>query len=392
MASRSVEALRDAIAATLADSPVDLPDSVVLENTELLLQAHRQLDGLIATNLQVMELRQTTTAECGRSTRGWMVEEQRLSQHEADAKLRVARAGVVRPAVVEAMREGALSHKHAELITSFLPRLDADTRDVAETELISAARKVDPTTLNRGLRELQDRLCLDETAEERAARQYEGRWLRFVETFNGMVRIDGMLDPVNAGIVKTAMAPLTLPAGPDDDRHIGQRRADAFVELATLAMDAGQLPETAGEPTQCVLLAPFVDLLRELGVGEGTLSTYNGVAITPNQARMYACDAGIIPAVMGGRSEVLDLGRATPTWNRAQRRAAKIRAGGCCEAPGCQTPLYRCQLHHDHHWARGGNTDLANGIYLCRYHHWLTHNTTWTITRNKDGTVKVRRA
>jgi hypothetical protein len=65
---------------------------------------------------------------------------------------------------------------------------------------------------------------------------------------------------------------------------------------------------------------------------------------------MMACDAGIIPIVMNGRSEVLDLGRATRTWTRAQRNAAKIRAGGQCEAPKCQTPIERCDLHHEDHW------------------------------------------
>ena len=391
MASRSVEALRDAIAAVLAESPADLPDSVVLENTELLIGAQRQLDGAVACNLQVLERRQVTTTECGRSTRGWLVEQQRLSQHEADAKLRVARAGTTRPAVVEAMRDGDVSHKHAELIVNFLPRLEADVREVAESELIGASRKVDPTTLHRGLRELQDRLCLDETAEERAVRQHEGRWLRFVETFNGMTRIDGMLDPVATSQLRTAMAPLSLPVGRDDQRHIGQRRADGLVELAKIAMNTGQLPETAGEPTQCVVGTSLDDLNRDLTPGESSASTLNGTPITPNTARMMSCDAGIIPAVMGGASEVLDLGRSIRTWSRAQRRAAKIRAGRHCEAPGCQTPIERCELHHEHHWARGGRTDLNNAIYLCSYHHWITHHTSWDFTRSKDGTVEVRR-
>jgi hypothetical protein len=48
---------------------------------------------------------------------------------------------------------------------------------------------------------------------------------------------------------------------------------------------------------------------------------------------MLACDTGIIPIVMRGRSEILDLGRATRAWNRAQYKAAKIRADGHCEAP-----------------------------------------------------------
>jgi hypothetical protein len=73
--------------------------------------------------------------------------------------------------------------------------------------------------------------------------------------------------------------------------------------------------------------------------------------------------------------------------SRAQRKAAKLRASGRCEAPRCQASIERCDLHHQHHWAHGGATSLDNAIYLCSYHHWLTHHTAWVFTRNKDGTV-----
>ncbi|MGN6473101.1 MAG: HNH endonuclease signature motif containing protein, partial [Mycobacteriales bacterium] len=114
------------------------------------------------------------------------------------------------------------------------------------------------------------------------------------------------------------------------------------------------------------------------------------VAITPNTARMLACDAAIIPAVLGSDAEILDLGRATRTWTRAQRKAAKLRDRGCV-FPRCQTGLDRCDLHHLDHWANGGPTDHNNSAHVCNYHHWLVHHTNWTITRNKHGTIEVRR-
>lgn len=71
------------MAAVLAESPADLPDTVVLDNTTALLHLRRQLDGAVSTNLQVIDRRQVTAAECARSTRGWLVEEQLLSPGEA---------------------------------------------------------------------------------------------------------------------------------------------------------------------------------------------------------------------------------------------------------------------------------------------------------------------
>jgi hypothetical protein len=182
-----------------------------------------------------------------------------------------------------------------------------------------------------------------------------------------------------------------LKAGEHDDRTPKQRQADALTELARLAMNRGELPDTAGEPTQVTVTTDLAGLIRQMLAGETSAATLDGTPITANTARMFACDAGIIPAVMGGTSEILDLGRSTRTWSRAQRKAAKLRAKGHCESPGCQASIDRCDLHHENHWAHGGRSDLSNAIYLCSYHHWLVHHTNWEIARTRDGTVEIRR-
>jgi hypothetical protein len=106
---------------------------------------------------------------------------------------------------------------------------------------------------------------------------------------------------------------------------------------------------------------------------------------------MLACDAGIIPAVLGGASEVLDLGRKQRTWTTAQRRAARLRDGGCTW-PRCQATLESCDLHHEQYWARDhGKTDLGNSLHICHFHHWLVHHTPWTIKRNHAAQIEVSR-
>ena len=57
----------------------------------------------------------------------------------------------------------------------------------------------------------------------------------------------------------------------------------------------------------------------------------------------------------------------------------------------CQVPLSRCELHHGDFWAHGGGTDHTTSAYLCPFHHWLIHHTNWTITRNPDGKIEIRR-
>jgi hypothetical protein len=388
----ATHAFTGAVDALVAQDPHDLPDAALTESTAALLREKRRIDGILARRLQVMDARDATTAECGRSTRAWLVEEQLLSRPDAGARMQVARTYVTRPGIVEAMLTGDITHDHAKLIAGFVPKLpDLDARDEAEKLLLEAARFTDPTTLAKGLRELADRLCLNETAEERAERKRSDCFLSFRDTIDQMVHLEGMLDRVGASLLRKALYPLAVKAGLVDERSPQQRHADALVELARMAMNSGDLPETAGEPTQALVTTTLADLIRQLLPGDTSESTLDGEPITPNTARMLTCDAGIIPAVLGGPSEVLDLGRTTRTWTRAQRKAAKHRANGHCEAPKCQAGIQRCDLHHEHHWARGGKSDLTNAIYLCTYHHWLTHHTDWAISRDKDGRVEMQR-
>jgi HNH endonuclease len=95
-------------------------------------------------------------------------------------------------------------------------------------------------------------------------------------------------------------------------------------------------------------------------------------------ARRLACDAGLIPAVLGAASERLDVGRLRRLVTPAIRRALNLRDGGC-RFPGCDRPVAWCDAHHLLSWIQGGQTCLANMILLCRRHHVLVHEYDWSI-------------
>ncbi|HVW79415.1 MAG TPA: DUF222 domain-containing protein [Mycobacteriales bacterium] len=277
-----LDQLASAVDALIDSDPHDSPDCKLLDDTARLIRLQRRLDGALARRLQVMQTRQSTTNECAMSTRSWLIDEQLLSAGDAGARLAVARSSVTRPAIVDALVAGDINHDHAKLITTFLPKLpDAETRDLAEGELIAASKYVGPTRLAQELHELADKLCLNETAEERAVRKREGRYLNLTDTIDQMVRIDGMLDRVGAALLRKALYPLALKAGELEERTPPKRNADALVELAKLAMRSGDLPETAGEPTQVVVTTSLAELGRELQPGESATSTLDG---TPHRA------------------------------------------------------------------------------------------------------------
>lgn len=105
--------------------------------------------------------------------------------------------------------------------------------------------------------------------------------------------------------------------------------------------------------------------------------------IRPETARMLACDAELIPMVLGSRSEVLDVGRRTRIVPLGIRRAIVQRDRHCAH-PGCRRKARKCQAHHIVHWADDGETAVDNLVLLCAYHHSLVHRSGWEIVMT-DG-------
>jgi hypothetical protein len=142
-----------------------------------------------------------------------------------------------------------------------------------------------------------------------------------------------------------------------ETRTIPQLQADALADFArhVLACDT------------TVPLVPAVTMVVriELADLEGSLraggyATIDGVdqPLSAAAARQLACDAGLIPAVFGGPSLPLDLGRRSRTFTRAQVLALWERDGGCAFCG--QTTFV--EAHHIAWWHRDrGTTDLTNG-------------------------------
>ena len=141
----------------------------------------------------------------------------------------------------------------------------------------------------------------------------------------------------------------------------------AFCELLE-RLDGSQVPEMSTGAT--VVVTMTVETLAG-GLAAATLDT--GDRIAAHTARRLACEAGIIPVVLDGRREVLDVGRRKRLFTRAQRIALATRDKGCTAA-GCRTAAWFCHAHHDQPWATGGTTDLTNGRLLCPTHHRTAHD------------------
>jgi len=170
-----------------------------------------------------------------------------------------------------------------------------------------------------------------------------------------------------------ASTPTTTGEQVEDERPEPVKAASAvefgaaFCELLE-RLDGSQVPEMSTGAT--VVVTMTLETLTG-GLAAATLDT--GDRIAAHIARRLACEAGIVPVVLGGRREVLDQGRRRRLFTRAQRIALATRDKGCT-AVGCHTAAWFCHAHHDQPWAAGGTTDLTNGRLLCPTHHRTAHD------------------
>ena len=168
-------------------------------------------------------------------------------------------------------------------------------------------------------------------------------------------------------------------------RPTAQRLGAAFVELIE-RLDPHDLPQ-AGGVNATVVVTMTLDSLKD-GLAAATLDT--GDRISAATARRLACEAGVVPVVLGGGSQPLDVGRAKRYFTPAQRVAMGIRDGGCT-ARGCDAPPAMCHAHHDDPWSHHGHTDLARGRLLCPYHHRRIHDPEYESDVGGDNQVTFHR-
>ncbi|HLN76215.1 MAG TPA: DUF222 domain-containing protein, partial [Nocardioidaceae bacterium] len=188
--------------------------------------------------------------------------------------------------------------------------------------------------------------------------------------------------------------PGRTPGSPDDDGEepppeepdvpYPVRLGHALMELLErLPQDA--LPRAGGTSARIRVTMRLDQLLT--GLGTVTLDT--GTIASAGQIRRLACQAGIIPVVLDGKSRPLDVGREQRFHTEAQREAMEVRDGGCV-VDGCGRPALECEAHHGISWDDGGDTNVDDGFLVCPHHHHLLHRG-WTVEWLPHGKARLRR-
>lgn len=350
------------------------------------------------------------------STLAWLTAKRRMRQQEARRDVTLARllhaadtaksafdgertAAAVEGAAVQAgLAKGDVNVDQAGVIATALLELPEDattsTRVLAEELLVGEAAMHGPVALTRLGHRIVERVDPDAAdrrlTEQLVREEREARRLRSGSRFSdghGSVfykfRVPVGDDAFIWPILDTLAAP-EAPGGGNadtDTRSPQQRFADGFVEaMRRVGLDGG-LPSRGGDRPRVLVTMDF-DKLRT-GVGAATMLD-TGDLLDPGTVRRLACDALVIPQVLGGDSQILDQGRACRTAQGPLRLAVIARDGGCVH-PGCTRPPRWCDVHHVVAWWNGGETNLSNCVVLYGFHHRLYDAGTWGILFAGDG-------
>ncbi len=382
----------DAVAACVDAAAWALTEEDLIAALDATHRLEQRLAAVKLTLVREIDGRGTAHTQGASSTAVWLRERLRLTVPAARRLVDLATAlDTGNPGIRQALADGAISLDQAQVITDTVTTVQqaagAEAADKAVGVLVDWAGQFDPTLLRKLGTRILDHVAPDladaaakAALDAEAARADRDRHLTLSEQTDGRLRLTGILDAETAGLLRAAIDPLTAPSGPDDQRSPGQRRHDALADICRLTLRTGELPDSGGDPAQIVVTTNYDSLARQLDLG--TLDT--GLQLTPETVRRLACDAAILPTILGSTGQPLDVGRQRRLITGALRRALVLRDRGCA-FPGCDRPPRWCDAHHIRHWADGGDTSLANAVLLCGHHHRHLHHSDWIVRLGGDG-------
>ena len=309
--------------------------------------------------------------------------------------------------VATALGQGELNIDQARVITRALEELPTEKVSPelmarAEAHLVAEAAHFGPRELRvlgrRVLEILAPEIFEQHEAEQLAEEERRARRrtsLVSTRLGDGTTRFTINLPDAVATRLHTYLEAFTSPRHSDAGQHgsgeadripVDRKRGQAFCSLLE-AIDPKRLPAHGGDATTLIVTVSIDDLRKELGTAElGPADK-----LTAGEVRRLACTAKIIPAVLGGKSEVLDLGRSSRLFKPAQRKAMIIRDREC-RAEGCTVPAAWCEAHHwGRPWAAGGRTDIKDGVLLCNWHHHRAHDPRYEANRMPNGDIRFNR-
>src|SRR4051794_16697376 len=359
-----------------------------------------ELEARVAAHADDLHVGQDVGAS---SAANWLAYQTKQTRAEANGTVRLGHDLDTHPATREALAAGRVCVDQARAILRWVDHLPdevrADLRARAEAHLLAAAEHHDAKTLNmlgKRLYEVVDPEAADAheaalLAREEAAAAKACR-LTLHDDGRGQCHGRFTLPTPHGAALRKMLAAIAAPKHQRATKGAGTERlatpeamGHAFCELIT-RYPVSKLPKT-GSLNATLLVMIDEDALLGRVERAGLLDT--GQKVSPGLARRIACEAGIIPVVLGGNSHPLDLGRKRRLHTEAQRLGILVRDKGC-RAEGCDRTA-GLHAHHQTRWTDGGTTTVNEGVSLCPWHHSRAHDTNYQTTHRPNGTITFHR-
>ncbi|MEA5055901.1 MAG: DUF222 domain-containing protein [Propionicimonas sp.] len=379
------------------------------------LRVDAQLNAWLRQWAARLDTNQAVWREHGTSATSWLADVANLTRREATALINAGHEQARFPIIGDAALTGQILPTQAAAISSVLddlpPEFPTDIVDRGQELMVVFARTPTSVELRRLTRHLLEVLA-PETAEELQAARLDrelrqarrNRHLVFTPDHHGSILIKGSLPVIAAEpLIRiidayTAAEKRALDALDPEAEYLtpAMRRADGLLAMVNHHTQQALAPVNGGDRPRISILLSY-DKLHKTAHDNGLLSATlagTGEPVPAGELRRLLCDADLLPVVLGGPSEILDLGRAQRFVTPAQRTALEIRDRGCA-VPGCDKPAQACHAHHITHWWAGGSSDLANLVLACPHHHGIVepgHDPTadrWQIRGGPNHTPEV---
>ncbi|MEE2570822.1 DUF222 domain-containing protein [Pseudarthrobacter sp. J64] len=324
------------------------------------------------------------------------------------------------PLTLQALGDGALSWQHARILADETNTMDPSTAAGFEARFLDPAHPdagrgcppgdMTPSRFRARARYWREHHYLD-TIEQRHTKGLADRRLEYRPDKDGMAWLNAYLPAHDAAAIwnRATVTARTLQ-GPDEPRTLTQLRADIAATwlLTTGLTEEGSNGESGGDngrsggdrtnnpggsaaggrgfdripsPRAQVLVTVPVFTLMGLGDEPAVLDGYG--PIPPSMARrLVANGADSFHRVLTDPRDgtALEIGRISYRIPKSMRRFLMLRDAQC-QFPGCTNHSLDNEADHLTAWEHGGPTAITNLTQLCRKHHHLKHNTTWTPTQ-----------
>jgi hypothetical protein len=324
-------------------------------------------DGLIALerlvrSISAVQVVLVSQLDAGRNTTAAIVRATGVSTSQARGLQRAAQVVEQHPSVLQDLATGSLSTEHLAKVSHLKPELAA--------ELLAS---VDGRSAD------EFRLHVDETRVQREStsvseEQHGSRSVKIYRKRNGCIGINIVLPPIEGNeftnTVEAIADQMWRTAHPEraevadviNVEPIERRLADAFVSWMRNGNTA------TGKPAVIVVV--------EADTLQAHVVPHQPIPI--NDALTIMARADVYAAIRDGTNIAkLTFGRNRRVATAVQRMALLMQSE-TCEAPGCNVPASKCDVHHVKYFEDGGLSNLDNYQFLCRGkqgHHPHEHET-----------------